>query len=758
MKSLCFRSAREARNAIACPGKQSALVISLLASSLCGVVAQQSEPIVIAQQPPAVVTQTPPPQPSQPPSIRVSVPAPTALAPAPIVAATPAALANATPVAQMTVPLAPQTIPAPAFEVYPDYNWGNAMASKLRNAPAKLYEFDRASLRDVLRFLADDAGIPFVALQESSAAENTLVTFTLKASPFRTLETVAKANGVTIFYENGVWFMRPTNEKELVGRIYKIKFNPQDNVKYEGGNGTTGGSANSSSSSSSGAGIGDINMQGATTVFKVETPKLIEQIKSLLGIPTNSVSAAHADEASVENFGSLQTTPTAAAPGSQLAANSTGDGGPQVIYNADSGTVYVIATRQQHQWVEGYLSAVDRPQALIGIEVKFFETTKDPSKELGIDWAGTLQGGFDVSLSNIQASPSGSINIDTNNQDLRQSGQLPSGSSPYDYSTYSKDYTVSAAMPYSAVLSVHDVSVALGAFLSDNETTTVQYPRVLTINNREVVIRSVVNQPVLASSSSVTPGVGGTTTAEVEYLPIGTIINILPKTMPDNSVVLNVAITISSIVGTTTIQGNSYPIASSRIYNAALQVDSGYTLAVGGLEQAFDDYARNGVPFLRDIPGIGELFKAKGRSRSKKNLIIFITPTIITNRSSSPGIAEVPQSVIPVRPNEPTPPAFTPQGRLVGGEAAIDEAARWLERQVEYYRQVTKENRTDKESMRQLASVINSAQMLLTEIQLLEDQNPSAISQLVKKEERTLSVIQELNKVQSAARKDLLSF
>ncbi len=737
------------------------MLISLIASGICNAVSQQNEPTVISQQPPAVVTQTPAPQTTQPPSIRVSVPAPANLAPAPVVAATPVVPANATPIAQMTVPISPQTIPTPAFEVYPDYNWGNAMAAKLRNAPAKLYEFDRASLRDVLRFLADDAGIPFVALQESSAAENTLVTFTLKASPFRTLETVAKANGVTIFYENGVWFMRPTNEKELVGRIYKIKFNPQDNVKYEGGNGVSGGSSssnNSSSSGGSGTGIGDINMQGATTVFKVETPKIIEQVKSLLGIPTNAVSAAHADEASVENFGSLQTTPSAVAPGSQLAANSTGDSGPQVIYNADSGTIYVVATRQQHQWVEGYLSAVDRPQALIGIEVKFFETTKDPSKELGINWAGTLQGGFDVSLRNIQASPNGSINVSTDRQNLSQSGQLPSGSTPYDYSTYNKDYTVTAALPYSAVLSVHDVSAALGAFLSDNETTTVQYPRVLTINNREVVIRSVVNQPVLASSSSVTPGVGGTTTAEVEYLPIGTIINILPKTMPDNSVVLNVAITISSIVGTTTIQGNSYPIASSRIYNAALQVDSGYTLAVGGLEQAFDDYARNGVPFLRDIPGIGELFKAKGRSRSKKNLIIFITPTIITNRMSSPGIAESPQSVIPVRPNEPTPPAFTPQGRLVGGAAAIDEATRWLERQIEFFRQITKENRTDKESMRQLASVINSSQMLLTEIQLLEDQNPANVEQLVKKEERTLGIIQELNKVQNAARQDLLSF
>ena len=69
--------------------------------------------------------------------------------------------------------------------------------------------------------------------------------------------------------------------------------------------------------------------------------------------------------------------------------------------------------------------------------------------------------------------------------------------------------------------------------MQDRDSSQVSYPRVLTRNNREVVIRSVINQPVLASTSSVTPGIGGTTTASVSYLPIGTIINVLPKQMDD---------------------------------------------------------------------------------------------------------------------------------------------------------------------------------------------------------------------------------
>ena len=662
---------------------------------------------------------------------------------------------------------------APPFEVFSDYGSGNALAEKLRNAPAKLYNFDRASLRDALRFMADDAGIPFVALQESSAAENTLVTFTLRASPFRALETIARANGIQLFFENGIWFMRPINEKELIGRIYKLKYNSQQHVTYKGGDSAQSGATTSTSTPSTASGIPDlnINIQGASEVFKVKTPEIIEQIKSLLGIPTSGTTAQMANEASVESFGQLQTPQALNPAGSQFIGGDTakGDGGAQVIYNGDSNTIYVIATRQQHQWVEGFLSSADRPQALIGVEVKFFETTKDPKKELGINWAGTLEGGYAVTAQGT-AGVDGNLNsgviTDTLNSVNQLNQQITAGgvTTTTDTRTANDSYarnsnkTTGFNGGYSAVLTPDAVSVSLQAFLSDKDTSTVQYPRVLTINNREVVIRSVVNQPVLAATSSVTPGVGGTTTASVSYLPIGTIINVLPKTMPDNSVVLNVAITVSSIIGFFPIEGNSYPIASSRVYNAALQVDSGYTLAVGGIEEAYDQRDKNGVPFLKDIPGVGELFKSRQRQQRKRNLIIFITPTVITNRTQSNGVSESPSSVLPVRPGEPTPPAFTPTGRLVGGQALVDEAISWLQRQVDFFRQIVDESRTDKDSIKQLKSVINTAEMLLEEIQRMEDESPDRMAILIKKEEQTLALREELKKVLGKSQKNLTEF
>ncbi len=663
----------------------------------------------------------------------------------------------------------------PPFEVYTDYNWGNAMAKKLRNAPAKLYNFDRASLRDVLRFLADDAGIPFVAMQESSAVENTLVTFTLRSSPFLALETIARANSVALFYDNGIWFMRPLNEKELIARTYKLKFNPQDLIRYTGAQ-QSGGAGNTGGDGLTGI---DLTLQEPTDVFEIKPPQVVEEIKKLLGIPTSGMTGINAGETSVESTGPLNVPPSLNLAGSGLSEDGSakGDGGAQVIYNADANTLYIVATRQQHQWVEGFLSAVDRPQALISIEIKFLETSKDPSKELGINWSETLEGGYGVTAS-ASATAEGGINTeavgDTMNRFFSGGGTLNGrnlargtsfGSSvtvdpatgnvrftdPVNQNMSTRTTTMNTS--YSAVLSPDDVTVRLEAFMRDRDTSVVQYPRMLTINNREVAIRSVVNQPILGSVSAVNGGDNvGTSVSEVVYLPIGTIINVLPKTMPDGSVILNVAITISRIVGFEDItlqpgQTQPYPVPSSRVYNAALQVDSGYTLAVSGLDESTDSRNDTGVPFLKDIPGLGQLFKSKSRDQIKKNLIIFITPTVIGDRKQTEGISSFPEAVIPKRPDQPSPPAFSSGGRLVGGFAAIDEALAWLEFQIRYFKQLKAESMTDKKTQSQFEGVIASAEMLIAEIQCQQEQSPGNVGELVKKEERALLLLGDLNKV-----------
>jgi type II secretory pathway component GspD/PulD (secretin) len=616
-------------------------------------------------------------------------------------------------------------------------------------------------------------------MQESSAVEGTLVTFTLRASPFFALETIARANGVALFYENGIWFMRPINEKELVARIYKLKYNPQDNITYTGGQGSSSGSGGGQGGSGGDGGISglDLTLQQPTSVFQVKAPEMIEQIRKLLGIPSTGVSGAMAGEAGVGEFGAMQTPATVNPAGSNFlpASATAGESGAQAVYNTDANTIYVLATMQQHKWVEGFLSAVDRPQSLIAVEIKFLETSRDPSKELGIDWSETLEGGYGVTAG-AEAFAQGGLDTTAISETLDSFGRLATtrnvnGSLTSITTTERENASSNTGLKetgfsggYAAVLSPDDVTVRLNAFIRDKDTSVVQYPRVLTINNREVAIRSVVNQPVLASTASVdTTGGTGTTAASVEYLPIGTIINVLPKLMPDNSVILNVAITISRIVGFENItlqpgQVQPYPVAASRVYTAALQVNSGYTLAVSGLDESSEESNDSGVPYLKNVPGLGYLFKSKSRDQNKKNLIIFITPTVFGDRGQTEGIATTPDTVVPKRPDDASPPAFTSKGRLVGGAAAVEEALQWLERQVRIFKQMKREGMADKETQRQLKGVIDSANLLVKEIQLLEEQNPANLQTLVDQEGRALKLVSDLNRVKSETRNSIESF
>ncbi len=628
------------------------------------------------------------------------------------------------------------------------YSEESAEAQVLRNAPAKEYEFDRAALRDVLRFLATDAGISYVSVPEAGEAEDNLVTFTLRTSPFRALEVIAKANGVALFYEDGVWYLRPFDDQELIARTYKIRFNTQEKIKYDPETSYGGSSGSTGTGGTGNTPDVSLSLEGATDVFKVEKSEdgegdaiqLVRDIKALIGIPTTGFDASVTNAPG--NGSAMGTSPDSVSPrspatGTDAPPAKSDEPAQQVLWSSDSNTLYVVATRQQQRWVEGYLASADRPQALIAIEVKFFETTKDPRKQLGVDWSGTLAEGYGIQVSDIRAAATGSINISNDNG--------------------VRDYQASVAAPYSAVLSADTLAVRLRAFLNDRDTTTVSYPRVLTRNNREVVIQSVVQTPVLASTSTVTPGVGGTTAASVAYLPIGTIINVLPKKMDDGSVGLNVAVTISTIIGEQSIEGNRYPIVSARVYNAALDVTSGYTLAIGGLEEAFDRTIKNGIPLLQDIPGLGELFKSFDKNQAKKNLMLFITPTLLPARSTT-GIETQPESTIPVTPDVPTPPKFTTDGRLVGGTAALPGAVLWLNRERRYYKELIDETRIEGKDLSKIENLIALCKTMAQQIEIEKIDNPGNTARL----DADLARLEQLNaafvELLNAARKSMINF
>jgi type II secretory pathway component GspD/PulD (secretin) len=402
---------------------------------------------------------------------------------------------------------------------------------------------------------------------------------------------------------------------------------------------------------------------------------------------------------------------------------------PKVIWQSDSNTLYIVATRLQHMWVEGYLLSADQPQQLIAIEVKFIETSRDPKREFGIDWTGTLETGnfrrVDKTTTSTDAAGNERINVEYSNQPT--TGGFRADLAPLLSGVNLNNVGATLGWPALSVLSAQDLNVKLRAIMRDDETNTTSYPRMVTLNNREVAIRSVVNQPVLDSSSSSAGGGGGAAvaTTQVAYLPIGTVLNIHPKKMAEEKVLLNMDITVSSIIGETVISGNPYPVASSRVYNAPVEVHSGYTVAVGGLDEAREREGEAGVPFLEKVPGLKWLFKYKSRSKNHKNLMLFITPNLIDARDG--GLPAEPQSVVPQRPSRylPTKPRVDYHtGALANGPADLPNASRYLSRETDKLENLVNENLITEETGQKLRELKVATEQLVEQCQQLKLTHP----------------------------------
>lgn len=617
-------------------------------------------------------------------------------------------------------------------------------ASRLRSAAPQQYDFSKAMLSDVLRFLATDAGISFFSLPDDSTDGARLITFSIKASPFQVLETLCKANGLAIIPDNGIWYIRPADDRELIGKEYQIRNNAVELVERV----TSGSTSSSTPRSSGGAGVSGaavgMDLQGTSQTFSVKRSEVINDIRTLLGLPPEEMDGTQGTPglAGMEGAGADENAARAMNSNEMSSVRK-----PKVIWKSDSNTLYIVATRLQHLWVEGYISAADKPQTMIAVEVKFIETSRDPSREFGIDWTGTLETGNFRQVQDVTNTTDATTGLPTTT--VKYNNIPTTGGYRTDLAnllTAGDLNNVGATLgfPATSILSAQDVNVKLRAMMRDQETNTTSYPRMVTLSNREVAIRAVVNQPVLDASSTASSGsVGATTTTKVAYLPIGTVLNILPKRMQGDKVLLNMAVTVSSIIGTQVISGNPYPIASSRVYSAPVEIDSGYTVAVGGLDEATEKEAEAGVPFLSKIPGLKWLFDYKSRSKNHKSLMLFITPTIIDGRNG--GLPPEPQSVVPQRPHlAGKPKVDSYSGALIGGSAALPKTVEYLSREAEILGNTIKESRITPEVRQKLKELKIAVERVEEQCDSMKLSEPAKFAMIDQQQQALRTILKRL--------------
>ncbi len=305
---------------------------------------------------------------------------------------------------------------------------------------------------------------------------------------------------------------------------------------------------------------------------------------------------------------------------------------PQV--DERTNTIFYQEAKSNITGIRDFLARVDKPTRQVMIEARLVEVNSNPVQSYGINWAGVVgssaapktfrYGGSSV-VQPGQTSPTINVGTDgglTSQDFLRGSANTPGIAS---------DVT-SALSGQIAILDIPSFSATIRFLNEDSDAEFLANPRIVTADNLEATIKIVRNQPVPQlnfNEQTATAVFGG-----FQDKIFGSTLVVKPSINKDNFVTMSVKPEISNRVGDQVFNFAgaqvSSPIIDTRTLEANVLIKSGCTLAIGGLLQDQVTKGITKVPILGDIPIIGYLFQEHLNARNKRDLLIFVTPTIIS--------------------------------------------------------------------------------------------------------------------------------
>ncbi|UXA68033.1 type IV pilus secretin PilQ family protein [Xanthomonas prunicola] len=190
-----------------------------------------------------------------------------------------------------------------------------------------------------------------------------------------------------------------------------------------------------------------------------------------------------------------------------------------------------------------------------------------------------------------------------------------------------------AGLAYTLLGSHFNLDIELSAMQEEGRGEVVSNPRIVTANQREGVIKQGREIGYVTISGS---GAGGGSQANVQFKEVLLELKVTPTITNDNRVFLNMNVKKDEVARFITLpQYGTVPEINRREVNTAVLVADGETVVIGGVYEFTDRESVAKVPFLGDIPFLGNLFKKRGRSKEKAELLVFVTPKVLRVASAT---------------------------------------------------------------------------------------------------------------------------
>jgi general secretion pathway protein D len=186
-------------------------------------------------------------------------------------------------------------------------------------------------------------------------------------------------------------------------------------------------------------------------------------------------------------------------------------------------------------------------------------------------------------------------------------------------------------LSYSFLSRTGQFRALINAYALANKANILSTPRLMVLDNMEATIQ--IGQDVPTVTGQITD-VSGTTTSStsvaqsIQYRSTGIMLKVKPTINTEGLLTLEISQEVSKVEGAGV--GES-PIITTRKINTSVVATHGQTIVLGGLMEEPSSLTENKVPLLGDIPFLGNLFKSTGKTKEKTELLVLVTPTILTN-------------------------------------------------------------------------------------------------------------------------------
>ena len=333
------------------------------------------------------------------------------------------------------------------------------------------------------------------------------------------------------------------------------------------------------------------------------------------------------------------------AKASDLASLIGGQGGPggsggnrllsergSVGIDDRTNTLLVQDTAERLQDIRRLVRTLDIPIRQVLIESRIVVVNDDFSRDLGVRFGMTAvkENSSDGLISVTGTGEGSDVIVGSALDNLSNTGTPFPVTAPGINDRYNINVPIEnpAGRIALAVLdSDYIVDLELTALQAEGRGEIVSTPRIITANQKEARIEQGVEIPYQESASS------GATTTQFKKAVLS--LTVTPQITPDDNIIMDLLVSKDNVGELTpSATGGLVPSIDTRAVETQVLVRDGQTVVLGGIYETERRETINKVPFLGDIPGVGNLFKSTSNVSNKAELLIFVTPRILEEGSS----------------------------------------------------------------------------------------------------------------------------